>query len=213
MGTKARKRESAKAGRREAATARPAGPSSLEPRTSFSESREIVFVTGGARSGKSRFAQSRAEPWAGEGGGTLLYIATGEARDEEMRTRIEKHRRDRGDRWVTREEPLDLAAALGQAEGHCGALLDCLTLWTSNLLERFDDREDELWCSVEALLGALGRHRGRLCVVTNEVGAGIVPDNVLGRRFRDLAGRINQEVASRATEAYLVVSGLPLRLK
>ena len=173
--------------------------------------RQIVFVTGGARSGKSRFAQSLVEGWEGR----LLYIATGEGRDEEMRRRIAKHREDRGARWDTREEPLDLAAALEGAArvGYGGALVDCLTLWTSNLLE---EAEGEPGC-VERRLGsfwaALEGFRGRLCLVTNEVGLGIVPENALARRFRDLAGRVNQGAAARATEAFLVVSGLPLKLK
>lgn len=171
--------------------------------------RAIAFVTGGARSGKSRFAQTLTEGWDGR----LLYVATGEARDQEMRDRIEKHQRDRGPRWETREEPLDLSAALASGEHFGGVLLDCLTLWTSNLLERHLDDEAALWESVNRFLSALERFRGRLCVVTNEVGAGIVPGNALARRFRDVAGRINQETAARATEAHWVVSGLPVRLK
>lgn len=172
------------------------------------EDRQIVFVTGGARSGKSRFAQARVEAW----GGRLLYIATAEVLDEEMGDRVARHRADRGEHWETLEEPLDLPAALAAAVRYDGALLDCLTLWTSNLLAAHEDAA-ELWPAVEAFCAALEGFRGRLCLVSNEVGSGIVPDNPLARRFRDEAGRINQEVAARATEAYLMASGFPLRLK
>ena len=173
--------------------------------------RHVVFVTGGARSGKSRFAQTLAEGWKGR----LLYVATGEGRDEEMRRRIAKHREDRGTRWDTREEPLDLAAALQGAArpGYGGGLVDCLTLWTSNLLEEAEGDPETVERRLEDFWAALEAFRGRLCLVTNEVGLGIVPENALARRFRDLAGRVNQGAAARATEALLVVSGLPLRLK
>jgi len=170
--------------------------------------RQIVFVTGGARSGKSRYAQARAEQWSGE----LLYIATAEVRDQEMRDRVAQHRRDRGPRWHAHEEPLDLPLALGEAARRGGALLDCLTLWTSNLLEAYPE-EAETQRAVQRFLEALEVFPGRLCVVSNEVGSGIVPANALARRFRDVAGLLNQEVATRATEAWLLVSGLPLRLK
>ena len=173
------------------------------------ESRVIVFVTGGARSGKSNFAQTLVEGWTGP----LLYVATGEARDQEMRDRIEKHQLDRGPRWETCEEPVELSAALERGRNFGGVLLDCLTLWTSNLLELCGSDDSALEQRVGAFLSALERFPGRLCVVTNEVGLGIVPDNALARRFRDLAGKINQSVASRATRAHWVVSGLPLRLK
>jgi adenosylcobinamide kinase/adenosylcobinamide-phosphate guanylyltransferase len=174
--------------------------------------REVVFVTGGARSGKSRYAQTLAEAWADGGEARLLYIATAEIRDAEMRERVAKHRADRGPRWDSLEEPLDLPRALGRAVAYRGALLDCLTLWTSNLLEAHPSQK-ALDQAVERFLAALEAFPGRLCVVTNEVGSGIVPANALSRRFRDAAGTINQEVAARATEAHLVVSGLALRLK
>ena len=178
-------------------------------RSEKGQSRGVVFVTGGARSGKSRFALSRAEGWEGR----LLYIATAEVRDGEMRERVELHRQDRGPRWDTLEEPLDMARALRGAGGYGGAVLDCLTLWVSNLLEAHGEDENRIHEAVGALLEALELFEGRLCVVTNEVGSGIVPENPLARRFRDLAGRLNQETAARATEAFLVVSGLPVRLK
>ncbi|MDF1552557.1 MAG: bifunctional adenosylcobinamide kinase/adenosylcobinamide-phosphate guanylyltransferase [Deferrisomatales bacterium] len=171
--------------------------------------RRLVFVTGGTRSGKSGFAQGLVEGWPGQ----LLYIATAEVRDAEMRCRVDLHQQDRGPRWHTREEPLDLPAALAAAQGYGGVLLDCLTLWTSNLMESHGDDEAAIDQAVGALLDALAAYPGRLCVVTNEVGSGIVPEHPLARRFRDRAGRINQQVAASATEAYLVVSGLPVCLK
>lgn len=171
--------------------------------------RHIVFITGGARSGKSRFAQKTAEGWSGQ----LLYIATAEVRDPEMAARVAAHRADRGARWAAREEPLNLPAALEEAAGYGGALLDCLTLWASNLLEAHPDDEAAVQGHVRRFLAALERYPGRLAVVTNEVGSGIVPVNALARRFRDVAGKLNQEVALRSDEAYLVVSGLPLRLR
>lgn len=171
--------------------------------------RQLVFVTGGSRSGKSAFAQRLVEGWPGP----LLYIATAEVRDAEMRQRVHLHQIDRGPRWSTREEPLNLPAALAAAQEYGGTLLDCLTLWTSNLLERHGDDDAAIDRAVAALLDALGQHPARLCVVTNEVGSGIVPEHPLARRFRDRAGRINQQVAAVATHAYLVVSGLPVPLK
>lgn len=171
--------------------------------------REVVFVTGGARSGKSRFAQSRAELWEGP----LLYIATAEVLDEEMGERVRKHRADRGERWETREEPLDWASTLSAAETYGGALLDCLTLWTSNLMGAHGQDEGQIRQVVDAALESLTRFSGRICIVTNEVGSGIVPENPLARRFRDVAGWVNQEFACRSTEAFLLASGLPVRLR
>ena len=174
-----------------------------------SGTRRIVFVTGGARSGKSRFAQRLVEAWEGR----LLYVATAEVRDDEMAERVRRHRRERGERWETLDEPLDLGRALQRARAYGGCLVDCLTLWTANLLEACGPEEQRLFRAVEAFLRELEAFPGRVCLVSNEVGSGIVPANPLARRFRDVAGRINQEVAARADDAYLVVSGLPLRLK
>jgi len=173
------------------------------------EGRSLVLVTGGARSGKSRFAQTRTETWPGR----LLYIATAQPLDEEMTRRVEAHRAERGPRWDTCEEPLEPERALDRLPEYGGGLLDCLTLWANNLLARHGDDADGLERASTRFLEAIERCPGRLCVVTNEVGSGIVPANALARRFRDVAGRLNQEVAARADEAYLVVSGLPLRLR
>ena len=171
--------------------------------------RQVVLVTGGARSGKSRFAQDLVEGW----GARILYVATAEALDEEMADRIGRHRADRGDRWTTLEEPLNLPRALSEATGYDGALLDCLTLWASNLLGRHGEDDAALHDEVQRFLASLASFPGRLCLVTNEVGLGVVPENALARRFRDVAGRINQQVAALCDEAYLVSVGLPLRLK
>lgn len=173
----------------------------------------ITFVTGGARSGKSRFAQQRAEALEGR----LLYVATAQARDAEMADRIAKHRADRGPRWITVEAPLDLAGAVRGAdaspgEGFAGGLIDCLTLWTSNLVEANGEDEAAFEAAVEALEEALADSPLMWVVVTNEVGSGIVPAHALSRRFRDLAGLVNQRIAALADEPFLVVSGLPLRL-
>lgn len=165
-----------------------------------------LLVTGGARSGKSRHAQAMAEA----AGGALVYIATAQAFDDEMRERIDRHRAERDARWRTVEAPLDLAAAILSVDSaDVMVLVDCLTLWVSNLLLADHDAEPE----VRALIAAIGAMRGRLILVTNEVGMGIVPDNALARAFRDLAGTTNQRVAAAVDTVDLAVSGLTLRLK
>jgi adenosylcobinamide kinase / adenosylcobinamide-phosphate guanylyltransferase len=165
-----------------------------------------LFVLGGARSGKSRYAQQRAEALAGR----HVFVATAEAWDAEMADRIARHREDRDARWQTVDAPRDLVAALDAASG-TGAtvLVDCLTLWASNLLLADADMEQ----TTRALAEAIARFEGQLILVANEVGFGIVPDNALARRFRDAAGRINQTVAAGADEVILVAAGLPVRLK
>jgi adenosylcobinamide kinase/adenosylcobinamide-phosphate guanylyltransferase len=165
-----------------------------------------VLLLGGARSGKSRLAQARAEALAGE----LVYIATGEALDDEMTQRIARHRADRGRRWRTVEVPLDLAGAIRDEVGADRVLLvDCLTLWLSNLMAG----DHDLAVASRGLIEALGSARGAILVVSNEVGMGIVPDNALARRFRDEAGRLHQEIALVVDEVVFVAAGLGLRLK
>lgn len=165
-----------------------------------------LLVLGGARSGKSRYAQARAEALDGD----LVYIATAQPLDDEMEDRIARHRADRGARWSTLDVPLDLTAAIrAQAAPGRVLLVDCLTLWTSNLM--FAERD--LDAETEALATAVAEARGPLILVANEVGLGIVPDNALARRFRDAAGRINQSVAAAANEVQFLAAGLPLRLK
>ncbi|WP_298688086.1 bifunctional adenosylcobinamide kinase/adenosylcobinamide-phosphate guanylyltransferase [uncultured Sphingomonas sp.] len=165
-----------------------------------------LLVLGGARSGKSRHAQTRAEAEAG----ALVYVATAQPFDDEMAERIARHRADRGPRWRTIEAPLDLATTImAETRPDAVLLIDCLTLWASNLI--FAERDvDE---ATAALVGAIGATRGPLILVSNEVGLGIVPDNALARRFRDVAGTINQAVAAAVDEAVFLAAGLPIRLK
>lgn len=182
------------------------GPDSVGRGVSERRPSGAHLVIGGARSGKSRHAQQLAE----QRGGALIYVATAQAFDNEMTARIAQHRDDRDDRWRTVEAPVDLAAAIGRSDAPGTTILvDCLTLWASNLLlgEHDIDRH------VEQLDTALAAANAHVILVTNEVGSGIVPDNALARRFRDVAGRINQLVAARAAHVTLVVAGLPLAIK
>jgi len=168
-------------------------------------SASLTFLLGGARSGKSAYAERLAtalpSPWT--------YIATAEAYDEEMRERIAQHRARRGEGWHTLDAPLDLAGMLDSVPADRPVLVDCLTLWLTNHMLAEHDVEAEC-----ARLGAvLSRPRGPWFVVSNEVGLGIVPDNALARRFRDAAGRLNQQVASQADTVLMMVAGLPLKVK
>jgi adenosylcobinamide kinase/adenosylcobinamide-phosphate guanylyltransferase len=165
----------------------------------------VWLILGGARSGKTARALSLARHYS-----PRTYIATGEARDEEMRARIARHRADRGPGFLTVEEPLDVVAALKAADGRGAAIVvDCLTLWLSNLMERERSPEEE----VRKLVAALRPLQATVVLISNEVGSGIVPENALARAFRDEQGRLNQVVAAAADRAELVVAGLPLHLK
>ncbi len=165
-----------------------------------------LLVLGGARSGKSRHAQAVAEA----SGGALVFIATAQAFDREMTDRIARHRADRDARWRTLEAPLALAEAIAAAD-RPGAtvLVDCLTLWASNLLLADADTD----AAAAALVATLERTSARIILVSNEVGFGIVPDNALARRFRDVAGLLNQRVAAAVAQVDFVIAGLPQRLK
>ena len=167
----------------------------------------IVFVTGGARSGKSTFAERRAA----QEGGAVTYLATAQAFDDEMHERIGRHIADRPAGWRTLEEPLHVAAAL-QTIITPTVLLDCLSLWVSNALLAGWTEERVLDAMDEVLKVARGR-AGLTVFVTNEVGSGIVPDNPLARLYRDVLGRVNQRAAAASDDAYLIASGLPLTLK
>ncbi|BEH11537.1 bifunctional adenosylcobinamide kinase/adenosylcobinamide-phosphate guanylyltransferase [Geobacter sulfurreducens subsp. ethanolicus] len=170
---------------------------------------QIIFITGGARSGKSRLA----EELAARRGAPLGYLATGSAGDGEMAERIARHRTRRGDSWTTIEEPLALAESLAAHDGRFAAILvDCVTLWLSNLLFSLDDPARVLK-EVELLTRTFSTLRTPLIIVSNEVGMGIVPENRLARQFRDLAGEANERIAAAADEVYVTFSGLPLRLK
>lgn len=165
-----------------------------------------TLVLGGARSGKSAFAEGLVV----ESGLERVYVATGAAGDEEMRARIAHHRATRGESWNTIEEPLALADVLAR---ECGAeravLVDCLTLWLSNLMHADRDVDQE----TDQLLHALRASVGPVVLVSNEVGLGIVPETPLGRRFRDAQGRLNQAVAAVAANVVFIAAGLPLWLK
>jgi adenosylcobinamide kinase/adenosylcobinamide-phosphate guanylyltransferase len=165
----------------------------------------FTLVLGGARSGKSRYAEALLErlppPW--------IYVATAEPGDAEMVERIAMHRARRDRRWQTHEVSLDLAAALARMPHGASVLVDCLTLWLSNHMLK--DAEIEL--ELARLDAAVGAAPLRLIAVANEVGCGIVPDNPLARRFRDAAGRLNQRLAARADRVLLLVAGIPMRVK
>lgn len=165
----------------------------------------LTLVLGGARSGKTSFAERLAE----EAAPSRTYIATGQAFDTEMADRIALHQASRGEGWSTVEAPLDPAAALNDASVHGAVLLDCLTLWLSNLMHHDRDIDAE----TVRLLNAAGRCAAPVVIVTNEVGLGLVPETPLGRAFRDAQGRLNQQVAARADRVAFVAAGLPIWLK
>lgn len=165
----------------------------------------VILITGGARSGKSSRAETRACAFPGQ----PVYIATAEALDTEMEARIARHRARRGTEWIEREVPLDLMPALIASDGGGARLVDCLTLWLSNLMHAERNWERQ----VTELAAALPRLRSPVVLVTNEVGLGIVPDNALARSFRDAAGIMNQTIAGVADEVEFVVAGLPMKLK
>jgi adenosylcobinamide kinase/adenosylcobinamide-phosphate guanylyltransferase len=173
---------------------------------SITQANRLTFVLGGARSGKSRYAEglvmAMPGPW--------LYVATAQAFDDEMRERIAEHRERRGADWQTVEAPLDLAGTVARfgAEPR-PVLIDCLTLWLTNIMLA----ERDVMAERATLLDALAGANGPVVVVSNEVGLGIVPDNALARRFRDEQGRLNAAVAAIADHVVLMAAGLPLTLK
>jgi len=170
---------------------------------------KVIFITGGARSGKSRLAERLAAGYDAP----LGYIATGQAGDAEMAERIARHRARRGPDWQTMEAPLDLAGVIRGHDGHFRALLvDCVTLWLTNLLLKYDDAAKVL-AEVRALVELFPIIQTPLILVSNEVGMGIVPDNRLARTFRDLAGEANELLAAAADEVHVTFAGLPLKLK
>ncbi len=181
----------------------------------------ITFIIGGARSGKSSFALNLANNYTSakevvRGRDTVsrtpkkAYIATAQALDDEMKERIEKHKKERLSDWITFEEPLNIAALIKVLQDKYDViLLDCLTLWLSNLL--FSNRAVEE--DIKYFCLSLATCHSSLFIVSNEVGMGIVPDNGLSRRFRDLSGYLNQKVAEIADEVYLVTAGIPIKIK
>ena len=168
----------------------------------------ITLILGGARSGKSTFAERLAQ----ERFRRPLYLATAENTDAEMTARIAAHRARRGSHWNCLEEPLDLAHALQTgAPGSDGVLIECITTWVATVLVK--EGEASLHLRREALLTALASSTRPVILVSNEVGLGIVPEYPLGRQFRDLAGWLNQDLARRAQEVAFLVAGLPMWLK
>jgi adenosylcobinamide kinase/adenosylcobinamide-phosphate guanylyltransferase len=174
--------------------------------------RPLVLVTGGARSGKTRFALATAQRWELP----LVYLATAQAGDVGMAERIAKHRAERDARWRTIEEPLEVAQVLASVPDSA-VLLDCLTLWLSNVLlastAALAAGSSGVPAAIDELCGGLAARRSAIVCVTNEVGSGVVPETPLGRRFRDEQGWLNQRVADLADEVYLLVAGRPLQIK
>ena len=173
-----------------------------------------IFITGGARSGKSTFAEKRAM----EFGAPLGYLATAQALDGEMDERVRRHQERRGAEWAKIEEPLHLSQTLARCDGQYRVILvDCVTLWLSNLLFKYEDAgescEDRIHEDLQRLKSTLHGMVTPVILVSNEVGMGIVPDNALARLFRDIAGTTNQLLAAAADEVHAVISGIPLRLK
>lgn len=169
---------------------------------------ELTLYLGGAKSGKTRLAQALAETYPAP----HLYLATAQALDQEMDERIRRHQAERGPGWRTLEAPFEPDLALAGLAGQGAVLMDCLTLWLSNLLGQEDEPALAL-ARVDRLIDAARAYAGPVIIVSNEVGFGIVPINELARKFRDLAGSANQHLAAAADRVVLAVAGLELRLK
>ena len=168
-----------------------------------------VLVLGGARSGKSAFAEGLAR----ECGLPRHYVATARAFDDEMRARIARHRTDRGTDWETHDCPLSLTEVLRERLGPDRVVLvDCLTLWVTNLIME-EQGEQAMEAAFDDLVSLVASPPGRLILVSNEVGLGIVPENSMARAFRDHAGRLHQKIAAAAGEVYFVAAGLPMKMK
>lgn len=166
---------------------------------------KTILITGGARSGKSALAEAQVLAL----GPRAIYIATAEVRDDEMAARVAAHRARRGVEWQTVAAPLNLVQGLRDSDGQGPRLVDCLTLWLTNLI-----LADHDWRAAgRALVAELAVQADPVVIVTNEVGAGIVPENALARSFRDAAGELNQWVAAAADEVYMAVAGLSLKVK
>ncbi len=166
---------------------------------------KITLILGGARSGKSLYAEQLAL----SGTGTKIYLATAQAHDAEMEKRIEIHKKRRSEGWETVEEPLDIAKIISGNQQPVTILVDCLTLWLSNLLHKEMDIPKE----IDSLVDALKSTGANVILVSNEIGFGIVPENILAREFRDFAGLLHQMVAFTANEVVMVVAGIPVKIK
>jgi len=180
-----------------------------EPTMQETRPGSVTLVLGGARSGKSRYAQQLAEQSR-----HVVFVATAKASDEEMRAKIERHREDRPKQWATVEEPLDLPKVLAEHEIESEAIVvDCLTIFAANLLEAEGEDSAAIGGRVEALCEALRTAQCTVVLVSNEVGLGLVPETRLGRRFRAAQGRLNQIVAAAVPNVVFIAAGLPLWLK
>lgn len=168
----------------------------------------FTLVLGGARSGKSRYAQTMAEAAAQDCCTRPIAIVTAQVYDEEMAQRVALHKHDRGDAWETVEAPLDLCGAINGLKSGDVAVIDCMTLWLTNILLA----EADFAVEIDRLLASLKASPAMIWIVSNEVGWGIVPDNALARRFRDEAGRLNQKLAEASQQAVLIVAGMKLDL-
>jgi adenosylcobinamide kinase/adenosylcobinamide-phosphate guanylyltransferase len=175
--------------------------------------KQIILLLGGARSGKSRYAQQLA----GQLGDKVLFVATGEALDEEMQARIIEHKKNRPESWRTLEIPTGIGKAIEKVIGDAEVVvIDCLTLLISNLLHDepdYPEAEKRVTSEINELIAAMDRLDASFIIVSNEVGMGLVPETKLGRIYRDLLGKANQLLASHATEVYLMVACLPVRVK
>ena len=171
---------------------------------------ELIFVIGGCRSGKSTYALQTAEKMSGE---EKIFIATCVPQDDEMKQRIARHQKARSRSWTTVEEPIELPLAILQNSHRADVIvIDCLTLWMSNLLMQTDD-EKKLEAAISQLTDALAQATCTIVLVSNEVGTGIVPENRLARQFRDIAGWMNQAVANCANKVIWMVAGIPVTVK
>ena len=169
---------------------------------------KVLLVTGGSRSGKTAYSLGRAMPFENR-----IYLATAEAIDDEMRDRIARHQKERGDHFQTMEEPLDLASALNRIPEETDVLLiDCMTVWLGNLMHK-NGEQTEPYSEVHEFINALKNPPCNIIIVTNEIGSGIIPHDAMTRTYRDHAGWLNQDIAKVADEVVLVACGLPLTLK
>ncbi len=175
----------------------------------------VTFILGGARSGKSRYAQGLAKKIEEERGGEVVYLATGSAGDEEMRERIVKHRKSRPGNWKTVEVKCEVSKAIAEECKECSVIIiDCITLLITNiLLAKGEDVEELIITEVEHIIEKAKKTEADVIIVSNEVGTGIVPEYKLGRIFRDIAGRVHQLLAAAADEVYFMTAGLAQRLK
>jgi len=170
----------------------------------------VTLITGGVKSGKSTWALRYAE----ERGTRRLFIATATAHDDEMRARIARHQEDRGRRWVTREEPRDIAGVIDQLQSDYDVLLiDCLTMWVSNLMTLYKEKEKDIADACAHLFSVLSGTANRIVFVTNEVGMGIIPADPLSRTYQRILGRLNADIAGLSDEVFVMLSGIAQRIK